>query len=86
MCAAEEQTVASHQPKYPTTTPPSGPGLQWVMTTQKYFTPGAGPAFCGSVNSSPWQQCHVIQTLIPSQPPAFLTLLVVSANREVGHY
>lgn len=31
------------------------------------------------------QQRHVIQTLLP-HTPAFLTLLVVSANREVEHY
>ncbi|TNN83958.1 hypothetical protein EYF80_005829 [Liparis tanakae] len=29
--------------------PPSGPRLLRVMTTQKYFTLGAGSAFCGSL-------------------------------------
>lgn len=32
--------------------PITGPRLLRVMTTQKYFTLGAGPAFCGSVNNS----------------------------------
>ena len=38
------------------------------MTAQKYFTLGAGSAFCGSVNSRPEQQRRVIQTLLPSHP------------------
>lgn len=48
--------------------PPSCLGLLRAMTTQKYFTLGAGPAFCGSVNSRPRQQRHVIQSLLPSHP------------------
>ena len=56
----------SHQ--RPNTPSSSGRRLVRVMTTQKYFTLGAGSAFCGSVNGRPEQQRHVIQSLPPSHP------------------
>lgn len=50
MRPAGERTVAS-QRSAQTPHPPSGPLVPGAMTTQKYFTLGAGPEFCGSVNS-----------------------------------
>lgn len=60
-------------------------GLLRVMTTQKYFTLGAGSAFDGSVNSSRGSNAVSFRPCSP-HTPSFLTLLVVSANRVVEHY
>lgn len=69
-------------------TPPPTPSGHWllmVMTTQKYFTLGAGPAFCGSVNNGRSRNAMSFRPT-PLTPLLFLTLLVVSANREEEHY
>lgn len=66
-------------------TPTPLAGLLRVMTTQKYFTLGAGSAFDGSVNSSRGSNAMSFRPCSP-HTPSFLTLLVVSANRVVEHY
>lgn len=79
-----ERTAASQPSGWPNT-PPSGHRLLRVTTTQKYFTLGDGPVFCGSVNSG-WTSNAMSFRPCSPHAPAFLTLLVVSANRELEHY
>ncbi len=64
--------------------PPSFPvpSLLRVMTTQKYFTLGAGFAFCGSVNSGLSSNAMSFRNGSP-HTLTLLTLFLLSANRKV---
>lgn len=62
-------------------TPPSGPGLLRVMTTQKYFTLGAGSAFCGSVNSSRSSNAMSFRPCSPRTPCFPYTSCGISKQR-----
>lgn len=91
-CVLQESGRPPHsaKPLECSKTPPTlGIGLLRVMTTQKYFTLGAGPAFCGSVNSGRRSNAMSFRPRSP-HAPAFLTLLVVSANNSFekhrGHF
>lgn len=83
MRAAWEQNVASQRwalrvPKRP----PSGPGLLRVMTTQKYFTLGAGFAFCGSVNSGQGSNAMSFRPCSPHTPCFPYTSCGISKQRS----
>lgn len=54
------------RPKHPSL--PLVPGLLRAMTTQRYFTLGAGPEFCGSVNSGRSSNAVSFRACSPSHP------------------
>lgn len=80
---AASQHSALREPKCP---PPLWSPASEGDDNTKVLHTGGWTCILWVSEQRPKQQRHVIQGPAPLTPPAFLTLLVVSANREVEHY